>query len=53
MNEIVIVVGLRWFCEKFLRKTTFKEFYEQYGFTRVSDVYLEDGIPHIEMVKED
>ena len=27
-------------------------FYAQYGFVRVSDVYLEDGIPHVEMVKE-
>jgi len=27
-------------------------FYAQYGFTRVSEVYLEDGIPHVEMVKE-
>jgi len=27
-------------------------FYEKHGFTRVSDVYLEDGIPHIEMLKE-
>jgi len=27
-------------------------FYAQYGFIRVSDVYLEDGIPHVEMVKE-
>ena len=27
-------------------------FYVQYGFIRVSDVYLEDGIPHVEMVKE-
>lgn len=27
-------------------------FYEQYGFIRVSEVYLEDGIPHVEMVKE-
>lgn len=27
-------------------------FYEQYGFERVSDVYLEDGIPHIEMIKK-
>ena len=26
-------------------------FYAQYGFIRVSDVYLEDGIPHVEMVK--
>lgn len=27
-------------------------FYAQYGFIRVSDVYLEDGIPHVVMVKE-
>jgi ElaA protein len=27
-------------------------FYAQYGFIRVSDMYLEDGIPHVEMVKE-
>ena len=27
-------------------------FYAQYGFIRVSDVYLEDGIPHVEMVKD-
>lgn len=29
-----------------------QKFYNQYGFVRVSDVYLEDGIPHVEMVKE-
>ncbi len=29
-----------------------QKFYERYGFTRTSDVYLEDGIPHVEMVKE-
>ncbi len=27
-------------------------FYEQYGFVQKSEVYLEDGIPHIEMVKD-
>jgi ElaA protein len=26
-----------------------KNFYESLGFTRISDTYLEDGIPHIEM----
>ena len=30
-----------------------QKFYGQYGFVRVSDVYLEDGIPHVEMVKGD
>ena len=28
-----------------------KNFYESFGFTQSSDVYLEDGIEHIEMVK--
>ena len=27
-------------------------FYEQYGFVRMSEVYLEDGIPHVEMFKK-
>ncbi|MGP0593903.1 GNAT family N-acetyltransferase [Nitrospira sp. T9] len=27
-------------------------FYAQYGFLQVTDGYLEDGIPHVEMVKE-
>ncbi len=29
-----------------------QSFYTQYGFVRVSQVYLEDGIPHVEMVKK-
>ena len=29
-----------------------EKFYAQYGFERGSDMYLEDGIPHIEMVKD-
>ena len=28
-----------------------KEFYESLGFKEVSDIYLEDDIPHIEMIK--
>ena len=27
-------------------------FYAAYGFEKTSDVYLEDGIPHVEMVRE-
>ncbi len=26
-------------------------FYEQHGFTRASDAYIEDGIPHVEMLR--
>ncbi len=29
-----------------------QHFYESAGFKKVSEVYLEDGIPHIEMLKE-
>lgn len=29
-----------------------QKFYEKYGFIRISDVYLEDGIPHVEMMKK-
>jgi len=28
-----------------------KEFYEKFNFTQTSDNYLEDGIPHIEMLR--
>jgi ElaA protein len=30
-----------------------ERFYGSFGFVRASDVYLEDGIPHIEMVRGD
>lgn len=39
--------GIKISAQDYLQK-----FYEQYGFVRVSDVYLEDGIPHIEMIKK-
>jgi len=29
-----------------------KEFYQSFGFTQTSESYLEDGIPHIEMLKK-
>ena len=28
-----------------------KKFYESFGFSQTSEVYLEDGIPHIEMIR--
>jgi len=28
-----------------------QKFYESFGFVKVSDVYLEDGIPHIYMIR--
>ena len=29
-----------------------KNFYESFGFVQSSDIYIEDGIPHIEMIKQ-
>lgn len=29
-----------------------QQFYARYDFTRISDVYLDDGIPHVEMRRE-
>lgn len=29
-----------------------EDFYEQYGFRRVSDMFLDHGVPHIEMLKK-
>ncbi|MGZ4019974.1 MAG: GNAT family N-acetyltransferase [Flavisolibacter sp.] len=29
-----------------------EKFYESFGFQRVSDVYLEDGIEHIYMIRQ-
>jgi len=40
-------IGIRISAQDYLQR-----FYEQYGFSRVSDIYLEDGVPHVEMVKE-
>jgi ElaA protein len=29
-----------------------KNFYESFGFSKSSDIYIEDGIPHIEMIRK-
>ena len=30
-----------------------KKFYESFGFVQSSDIYIEDGIPHIEMIRRE
>jgi len=30
-----------------------KKFYESFGFVQSSDMYIEDGIPHIEMIRRE
>ncbi|QOY35619.1 GNAT family N-acetyltransferase [Anaerobacillus isosaccharinicus] len=47
------------FVEEELKETKIKiqaqdhlrHFYQSFGFTSISEVYLEDGIPHVDMVK--
>lgn len=39
--------------ELYLQAQTYVEpFYESFGFSRTSKEYLEDGIPHVDMVRE-
>jgi ElaA protein len=42
-NETKITIGAQFHL---------KNFYEYHGFAQSSEIYLEDGIPHIEMKKE-
>lgn len=42
-NETKITIGAQFYL---------KNFYERHGFIQCSEIYLEDGIPHIEMKKE-
>lgn len=42
-NETAITIGAQLYLKKF---------YESHGFVQTSEMYLEDDIPHIEMVKE-
>lgn len=42
-NETKITIGAQLYLKKF---------YESHGFVQSSEMYLEDGIPHIEMKKE-
>jgi ElaA protein len=42
-GEVTIKIGAQFYL---------KNFYESFGFRQVSDIYLEDGIEHIYMLKE-
>ncbi len=42
-GEVPIKIGAQQYLTKF---------YQSFGFVQSSDMYLEDGIPHIEMVRE-
>lgn len=42
-NETAITIGAQLYL---------KNFYESHGFVQTSEMYLEDDIPHIEMIKE-
>jgi ElaA protein len=42
-GDVPVKIGAQLYLEKF---------YEGFGFRRISDVYMEDGIEHIHMIKE-
>ena len=42
-GKITILIGAQCYLERF---------YGKFGFNRISDIYLEDGIPHIDMERE-
>tara|TARA_R110002124_G_scaffold123024_1_gene281728 strand:+ start:121 stop:567 length:447 start_codon:yes stop_codon:yes gene_type:complete len=42
-NETAITIGAQLYLKKF---------YESHGFVQISEMYLEDDIPHIEMTRE-
>ena len=42
-NETAITIGAQLYLKKF---------YESHGFVQISEMYLEDDIPHIEMIRE-
>lgn len=50
LDEIKRVAGIR--QVKIAAQSYLQNFYAQFGFKPVSDVYLEDNIPHLDMVLE-
>lgn len=50
LDEIKRVAGIR--PVKIAAQSYLQNFYAQFGFKPVSDVYLEDNIPHLDMVLE-
>ncbi|QDP00969.1 GNAT family N-acetyltransferase [Thalassotalea sp. PS06] len=54
MREALRLCQQYWpdFSVKISAQEHLEAFYNKHGFTRISDMYLEDGIPHIEMLKD-
>ncbi|MCC3237484.1 GNAT family N-acetyltransferase, partial [Pediococcus acidilactici] len=50
LDEIKRVAGIQ--PVKIAAQSYLQNFYAQFGFKPVSDVYLEDNIPHLDMVLE-
>ena len=53
MNESIQILYLKWSIQpiKIGAQLYLKSFYESYGFEQVSEVLIEDGIPHIYMIR--
>ncbi|WP_394176691.1 GNAT family N-acetyltransferase [Thalassotalea litorea] len=54
MQEALRLCQQHWpdFSVKISAQEHLEDFYRKHGFVRVSEMYLEDGIPHIEMLKD-
>ncbi len=50
INQSTLLFGLQ--TIKIGAQLYLKSFYETFGFKQMSDVYDEDGIPHIEMIRD-
>ena len=54
MNESIPRIIERFGCKKIVisAQTQAEGFYKKFGFETVSDEYMEDGVPHVKMVRE-
>ena len=52
MTQALTVCQQQWQSEKVYvqAQAYLQDFYQSFGFKRISEIYLEDGIPHLDMV---
>jgi len=52
MEKSILLIDALWpsFSIKISAQEPLQEFYNYFGFKKYSDIYLEDGIPHISMI---
>jgi ElaA protein len=58
LGEVIINKAIEVICQvkpiaiRISAQSHLENYYEKFGFVKVSEVYLEDNIPHIEMLKD-